>query len=129
MEELRQDELMFFAGHEEALPIYLHLREALSALGTEIEVEVKKSQISLKNKRLFGAVSFAPVRPKARRPRSYITVTFGLGHRLDSLRVDAAVEPYPGRWTHHVMLGDSSEIDNELMDWISEALEFASTKR
>ncbi|MCI8813387.1 MAG: hypothetical protein HFG12_09155, partial [Oscillibacter sp.] len=51
------------------------------------------------------------------------------GRRLDSLRVDAASEPCPGRWTHHIVIGSAEEIDGELMDWIWEAAEFSAQKR
>ena len=34
-------------------------------------------------------------------------------------------EPYPGRWTHHLVIGSVEEIDDELMDWVREAYEYA----
>ena len=43
-------------------------------------------------------------------------VTLGLGRRLDTPRVAVAVEPYPGRWTHHLLLTEESQIDEELLD-------------
>ena len=59
----------------------------------------------------------------------FLTVTFGLGYRKESPRIDAATEPYPGRWTHHVMVGSQEEIDGELLDWIAEAAAFSADKR
>ena len=58
-----------------------------------------------------------------------MTVTFGLSYRKDSPRIDVVTEPYPNRWTHHVMVGSEEEIDDELMGWIYEAAEFSSSKR
>ena len=58
-----------------------------------------------------------------------MTVTFGLSYQKDSPRIDAATEPYPNRWTHHVMVGSEEEIDIELMGWIREAAEFSANKR
>ena len=58
-----------------------------------------------------------------------MTFSFGLGYRKESPRIDAATEPYPGRWTHHVMVGSVEEIDEELMNWIKEAAEFSAGKR
>lgn len=43
------------------------------------------------------------------------TVTFGLGYRKDSPKIDIATQPYSGRWTHHVMAGGLNEIDEELL--------------
>ena len=39
------------------------------------------------------------------------------------------MEPYPGRWTNHVLLSREDEIDEELMDWLREAYDFAESKR
>ncbi len=56
-------------------------------------------------------------------------MTFSLGHRKESSRIDVATEPYPNRWTHHVMVGSVEEIDEELMDWIKQAAVFSASKR
>ena len=56
-------------------------------------------------------------------------MTIGLSHRLDSPRVAVATEPYPGRWTHHILISDETQIDGELLDWLREAWEFAESKR
>ena len=56
-------------------------------------------------------------------------MSFGLNYRKESPRIDAAVEPYPNRWTHHVMIGSEEEIDAELLDWIAEAAAFSRAKR
>ena len=63
------------------------------------------------------------------RPAVWMTVTFGLGYRKDSPRIDVATQPYPGRWTHHVMVGSAEEIDEELLGWIQEAAEVSAAKR
>lgn len=127
MEEIRSDELLFFGGRENALPLYLSLREKLETC-QPLEIQVKKTQISLIRRRLFGAVSFTPVRKAKERPAVWLTLTFGLGRRLDSPRIDTAVEPYPGRWTHHLMIGNAEEVDEEVLNWLREAASFAETK-
>lgn len=127
MEAMQSDELLFFQGREEALPLYLRLRELLQSC-EPVEIAVKKTQISLIRRRLFGAVSFTPVRRAKDRPAAWLTLTIGLGHRLDSPRIDAAVEPYPGRWTHHLMIGSAEELDEEVLGWLREAAAFAETK-
>ena len=57
-----------------------------------------------------------------------LTITFGLPRRVESTRINAAAEPRPGRWTHHVMIGTGEEIDDELLAWIREAAGFAGRK-
>lgn len=63
------------------------------------------------------------------RPAVYIVVTFGLGYKVESPRIDVAVEPYPNRWTHHVLISSAEELDEELMGWVKEASVFSAGKR
>jgi len=58
-----------------------------------------------------------------------MTISFGLSHWNESPRIDVATEPYPNRWTHHIMVGSGEEIDDELMGWIREAAEFSASKK
>lgn len=128
MGEIERDELMFFDKSPAALPIYLKLREKLPEICPETVIQVKKTQSSLINRHIYGAVSFLAARRKALRPDPFITVTIGLGQRLGSPRIDAASEPYPGRWTHHLVIGSPDEIDDELAGWLREAAVFAAVK-
>lgn len=120
---------MFFQEHEEALPLYARLEEALLAKIPAMTIRISKTQIGFYNQRSFGAVSFNPVRRVADRPAIWMTVTFGLGYRKESPRIDGATEPYPNRWTHHVMVSSVEEIDAELLGWLLEAAEFSAAKR
>ena len=123
------DEIMFFDGHPAALPLYEKLKDGILAEVPESRIEVKKTQISFFTKHMFAAASFTPVRKAKDRPDPFLTVTFGLPHRITANRIDAAVEPYPGRWTHHVMIGSAEDVDAELLEWIREAAAFSSGKR
>ena len=116
--------LLFFEGHMDSLPLYEKLEERILS---EID-KVQKSQISFYNKHLFACVSFMRVRKKKDCPDHYIVVTFGLEHQAESPRIDIAAEPYPNRWTHHLLVSRQDEIDGELMGWIREAAEFAASK-
>ena len=108
-------------------PVHEWARGAAAVPDTRIEV--KKTQISFFVRHMFAAVSFTPVRKAKDRPEPFLTVTFGLPYRVTSQRIDASAEPYPGRWTHHVMIGSGKEINEELMGWIREAAAFSSRKR
>ena len=122
------DTLFFFGEHMEALPIYERLENAILTRIPDVKIKVAKTQITFANKRGFAFVSFNPCRKAKDRPAVWMTVTFGLGCRKGSHRIDVATEPYPGRWTHHVMVGSAEEIDEELLGWIQEAAEFANVK-
>lgn len=126
---MTQDTFFFFDKHPDALPLYeLFEQKLLSELGSA-DIKVQKTQISFSNKHNFAFVSFLPVRKAKERPQTYIVITFGLGHRVESPRIDAATEPYPNRWTHHVLISEPEEIDEELMGWVKEAAAFSAAKR
>lgn len=122
------DELLFFDSKQEALPLYMAFREVVLERVPDIRIEVKRTQISFFKRYMFAAVSFTPVRKAKDRPDPFLTITFGLPYKKESARIDAAAEPYPNRWTHHVMIGTEKEIDEELIAWIQEAAEFADRK-
>ena len=123
------DILFFFGERMEALPIYERLEEAIMTRIPDVKIKVAKTQITFANKRGFAFVSFNPCRRAKERPAAWMTVSFGLGYRKEAERVDVATEPYPGRWTHHVMVGSTAEIDDELLGWIKEAADFSASKR
>lgn len=125
---MTSDELLFFDKHSEALPIYDVLAGKIVTEIEDVRIKVQKSQISFYNKHLFACVSFARIRKKKDCPPSYIVVTFGLNYRLDSKRIEIATEPYPNRWTHHLLLSNPEEVDDELMGWIREAAVFSASK-
>ena len=122
------DVLFFFGDRVDALPIYERLENAILARGPDVKIKTAKTQVTFANRRGFAFVSFNPCRRAKDRPAVWMTVTFGLGCRKESPRIDAATEPYSGRWTHHVMVGTPDEIDEELLGWILEAAAFSDTK-
>lgn len=124
-----QNILFFFNERPEALPLYMAFEGRLLSELEGVVIQPQKSQITLKNRRVFGAVSFLAARKAKDRPNPYITVTLGLGRQEFSPRIDQAAEPYPGRWTHHIVIGSAEEIDDELMAWVREAYDFAAAKR
>ncbi len=125
---MNADSLLFFDKHMDAVPLYEDFESRILKEIENVRIKVQKSQISFYNKHLFACVSFAKIRKKRDCPASYIVVTFGLRHKLESPRVEIATEPYPNRWTHHLLIADTEEIDDELMAWIKEAAEFSNTK-
>lgn len=52
----------------------------------------------------------------------------GLSDPLNSDRVAVKTEPYPGRWTTHLIIGSISELDDEFFSWVRQAYEFAKYK-
>lgn len=122
---MTSNELFFFNTKPEALPLYAALAEQILAAFPNVTVEVKKTQITFRERYGFAYVSLHKLKGC---PEIFIIVSFGIPHRLDSPRIHVAVEPYPNRWTHHVIVTDVEEIAHELMGWITEAHDFALVK-
>ena len=121
------DVLLFFNKSPEILPLYKAIEGVISAEFEDVRIKVQKTQISFYNKHLFACASL-PQRKMKGWPDVCLVLTLGLNRKLNNLRVAYAVEPYPGRWTHHVLLQNETEIDVELIEWIKEAYAFAMMK-
>jgi hypothetical protein len=122
------DTLMFFNGHPEALELYHAFEDLLYTLFPTVNRRVQKTQITFFNRHVFACVSFARVKRKAELPEGYMVITLGLPAPLDSDRVAVKTEPYPGRWTHHIIVSRPDELDEELISWLKEAYAFAESK-
>ena len=128
MRELDADALMFFDQHMDILPLYQAFEELLSDSFPVVNKRVQKTQITFSNRHVFACVSFARVKRKAELPMRYMVITLGLPAPLDSERVAVKTEPYPGRWTHHIVVNKPEELDEELLSWVREAYDFAAVK-
>lgn len=111
--------LLFFANAPDALALYDGLEEMILSAFPDTRVTVQKSQIAFDCGRRFAFVSLRGKR---------LVVSFGLGRREDSPRVLQAVEPYPGRWTHHTRVDSPCALDAWLMSMLAEAHAFAQAK-
>ncbi len=122
------DERMFFDGMPDMLPIYEALKGALVSKYPDMGVKVSKTQIAFRNRYGFAMASL-PWRRIAGRPKEYLMISFGLAYQKQSPRIEASFEAYPRRWTHHVLVTDQAQIDDELMAWLAEAYDFSMAKR
>ena len=128
MRELDADALMFFDQHMDILPLYKAFEELLFDSFPVVNKRVQKTQITFSNRHVFACVSFARVKRKTELPMRFIVITLGLPAPLDSERVAVKTEPYPGRWTHHIVVNKPEELDEELLSWVREAYDFAAVK-
>ena len=124
-----QNVILFFNKNQQALPLYESFEQKVLESVEDVHIRVQKTQISFSNKHNFAFVSFLPVRKAKERPASFIVVTFGLQRRVESGRIDAVVEPYPNRFTHHVLVSHTKELNEELMGWVKEAAVFSAEKQ
>lgn len=118
----------FFAARPGAVPIYEAFEAMLFARFPDTEMRVQKTQISFYASCGYVSVSL-PARKAPRVSRPYMMLSVYLPYRLDSGRVFAASEPYPGRFTHHIPIDSPEDVDCELMGWIADAHAFARARR
>ena len=112
MRKADMDTIMFFDPHPDVLPLF----QAFAAI------------LTYYNRHVFACISFARVKRKAELPEGYMVITLGLPTPLNSERVAVKTEPYPGRWTHHIVVSRPEELDEELLSWIKDAYVFADAK-
>lgn len=128
MYQAQSDELFFFDGRMAALPLYEAFAGKLFRRFPATSMRVQKSQITFSCRHVYACVSFARVKKKAELPDPYLVVTLGLPFPLDSDRVAVKTEPYPGRWTTHIVVGAQAELDDEFWAWVRQAYDFAQAK-
>lgn len=128
MYQPQSDELLFFDRHTAALPLYEAFAGTLLARFPATSTRVQKTQITFSNRHVYACVSLSRVKRKAELPAPYLVVTLGLPYPLDSGRVAVKTEPYPGRWTTHIVVGTQAELDDEFWTWVDQAYEFAENK-
>ena len=125
---LEEDTLRFFDGHMKVFPLYEALAAELLRRYPQTGIRVQKTQISFSDRYMFACVSFLRPRRKAELPENYFVLTLGLPDPLDSERVAAKTEPYPGRWTTHIVISRPGDLDEELFGWVERAHQFAQRK-
>ena len=129
MRETDPDTLMFFDNHQDALKLYQAFEDLLYSTFPNVSKRVQKTQITFSNRYVFACVSFARVKRKSGLPKGYMVVTLGLPAPLNSDRIAVKTEPYPNRWTHHIVISKPEELDRELLSWICDAYAFAEAGR
>ncbi len=121
---LSAEEILFFQKKPDSLPLYERFAAMTREAFPDAAVKVAKTQISYSD-----GCGFAFVSLPRRKAETGFLLSLGLPRRLDSPRVSLAVEPYPGRWTVHIPLSGPAALDGELFSWLSQARDFALSRR
>ena len=113
----------FLTGYEDSRRLFGDVRAVVEAIGAA-HIRVGKSQISFRRRRAF-AWAWIPDR-YLRGTHAPLVLTLSLGHTDASPRWKQIVEPSPGRFTHHLELYVSADIDAEVRACLREAWEAAA---
>jgi hypothetical protein len=122
------DYLFFFEKMPGAIPLYETVRDFICSELDDVNIKVHRTQISFSNKHGFAYVWLPPRSKIKGRPDVYIVLTFGLNRQETHQRIEVSVEPYPGRWTHHVVIQNVEEVDAQIKEWVREAYSFSMIK-
>ena len=106
-----------FAGFPESLAICRAVQRAVAGLG-EVSVATTKSQVAFRRRRGFAY---------AWRPGQYVgsdvplVLSIALPREVESERIKQVVHPAAHVWMHHIELRDATEIDDQIIGWLTEA--------
>ena len=112
----------FFAADEEMLALARALLLGALERWPDTAVVTQKTQVGLGGPRPFCALY--PPRKAADRKAHALGLSLFLPYAPESPRIAAAAEPYPGRFTCHMVVGSEAELDEELWAWLTEARQF-----
>ena len=112
--DFEQETKQFFQHNQRVLPLFEAFEEKLYERFPETSKRVQKTQITYFNSHVFACVSLIRVLRKSALPDPYLVITLGLPQPLNSERVAVQVEPYPGRWTVHIVIGSEAEIKTRI---------------
>jgi hypothetical protein len=110
---------LLFGKRKAALELFQQVQNYIESLG-DIKTTVTKTQVSFGTNRKFAWV-WLPQMWIKKQSEDSIVLTFALDHLVDDERIKEAVEPSPGRWTHHVVIQEKSDFDENVRAWILEA--------
>ena len=112
----------FFSHYPASRQIFNALLEVIHTLGP-LEVQVMKSQVVFRRTKAF-ARAWIPEQ-YLHRKAAPLVLTLSFSARDPSSRWKEIVEPYPGRFTHHLELFHPREIDDEVIAWLRDGWESA----
>jgi hypothetical protein len=110
----------FFAGQALSKQLFEAVRREVEALG-ESDMRVSKSQVAFRRRRGFAWVWMPGQYLKGK--TAPLVLSLSLPRRDPSPRWKEIVEPYPGRFMHHLELYDITEVDEQVRGWLREAWE------
>jgi len=108
----------FFHGYEPSRHLFDVVQEAIESIGP-CELRITKSQIAFHRRKTF-AWAWIPAK-YLRGKTAPLVLSLSLPARNPSSRWKEIVEPYPGRFIHHLELFSVEDINEELRAWLWEA--------
>ncbi len=112
----------FFDNYPDSRALFDPLFEVVNEIGP-VEIKISKSQIAFIHKKTY-AWAWIPAK-YLRGKTAPLVITISFRRRDSSPRWKEIVEPYPGRFMHHLELRSVDEIDSQVRQWLKQAWENA----
>jgi hypothetical protein len=113
----------YFEGHTESRNLFESLRADIQSIGA-VNIRVTKSQVAFYRRKPFA---WAWIPGKYLHGRGApLVLTLSFDQRDPSPRWKEIVETAPGRFTHHLEVYSSADVDDEVRHWLREAWTKAS---
>lgn len=111
-----------FIEDSDYLEIFHIIKTYIESLG-EVRMKSTRSQISFPVKNQFAWIWLPTLKLKDR-PAKYIVLSFSVGNQIMHEKIVESVEPYPGRWMHHVIVQNKNDFSNAVPNWLKEEYRF-----
>jgi hypothetical protein len=105
----------FFTGQEAARAIFDAIEQAMTHIGL-YELHISKSQVAFWHGKVVARVWIPEQYLRGKTAPLVLTLSFPYRH--GSPRWKEIVEPAPGRFTHHLELYSTADIDDEVTGWL-----------
>jgi hypothetical protein len=113
----------FFDGYDQSRRLFDTLLRMIGELGP-VQLNVTKSQVAFRRRKAF-AWTWVPGK-YLRGKFAPLVVTISLPGKDTSPRWKEIVEPYPGRFIHHLELYSVEDLDEEVRGWLLAACQAAN---
>lgn len=107
---------VFSAGMPRETALFERLERLVLSFG-DVSVKHDRTQTAFVRRVQFAWVSL----PRRKSEAGAVMLSVGLPGRMESPRVQYAAEVSPGRWMHHLIIREESEIDAEIKAWLEAA--------
>ncbi len=108
-----------FAGRPVPLRLFRAIRKKVESIGP-VKVVPTKTQVSFRARTGFAWV-WLPQMWIEKAAEDGVVLTLDLRRRVVHPRIKTAVEPSPGRWTHHIVILKEDDLDDNVLGWLREA--------
>jgi hypothetical protein len=113
----------YFEGYAESRKLFDIVRAMIESIG-RAKIRVTKSQVAFYRRKPFA---WAWIPGKYLHGRGApLVLTLSFNRKDASPRWKEIVEPAPGRFTHHLEVYSSADVDDQVRDWLREAWTKAS---